>query len=69
MIASLAIVAAEKNPRAAGGSRLGRRLWRRTGLLRRHLRLHAGAHCPASAAAPLPRIPDGRKYRMMMSRT
>ena len=69
MIASLAIVAGGEEPAAAGGSRLGRRLLRRAGLLRRHLRLDAGAHCPASAAAPLPRIPEGRKYRMMMSRT
>ena len=34
----------------------------------RGLRLHPSAHPPASTE-PLPRIPDGRKYRMMMSST
>ena len=68
MMASLAIVAAEKNPPRRAGAVWAAGCCAGRGLLGRHLRLHAGAHCPASAA-PLPRIPEGRKYRMMMSRT
>ena len=58
-----------EEPCAASRSGLGRRLLRRRGLAGGHLRLRPGAHCPASAAPPLPRIPEGRKYRMMMSST
>ena len=69
MIASLAIVAAEKNPprRVGAGWAAGCCAWPACSVA--ICGSTPGAHCPASAAAPLPRIPEGRKYRMMMSRT
>ena len=68
MMTSLAMVAAEKNPPRRAGAVWAAGCCAAAACSGRHLRLRPGAHCPASAA-PLPRIPEGRKYRMMMSST